>query len=109
MTTIRGATKIKSNTKKEIEKRVIELIDEILNENKITKIEAIIFSVTPDITVINPSTITRTHYKWETVSFMTFQEAIFENSEKSIIRVLVFCESTTKNFVYLNGTDALRK
>ncbi len=109
MITIRGATKVESNTKKEIKKRVVELIDEILKKNEITKIEAILFSVTPDITAVNPSTVVRIHYKWNEVSFMTFQEAVFENSERSIVRVLIFCESITKNYVYLNGTDKLRK
>jgi chorismate mutase len=109
MVTIRGATSIEKDHKKVMEKSVVELMDKILKSNKIEHVEAVIFSVTPDIKSANPSTIVRRHYNWNDVSFMTVQEAVFEGSEKGIIRVMVFCESSTKNFVYLGRTIALRK
>ncbi len=108
MVTIRGATSIQKDCKEEIEINVIELFDEILRSNKIESIEAIIFSVTPDIKAFNPSTIIRTHYNLNKVSFMTLQEAMFEDSLKMIIRILVLCESSTKNFVYLHRAKNLR-
>jgi chorismate mutase len=109
MITIRGATKLKEDTIEEVKNKSIELFDAILKNNKIAKIESVIFSVTPDIRSLNPSTAVRTHYNYQDVSFMTLQEAIFENSENLIIRVLVFCESSTKNYIYLHSTKNLRK
>ncbi len=109
MITIRGATSIEKDKKENVKERVIELFDTILKRNKIKKIESIIFSVTPDIKSLNPSTIVRTHYDYKDVSFMTFQEAVFEDSKQMIIRVMIFCESETKNFVYLHLAKNLRK
>jgi chorismate mutase len=90
MVTIRGATKLEKDTQEEVKSKSIELFDTILKKNKITKIESVIFSVTPDIRSFNPSTAIRIHYNYQDVSFMTLQEAIFENSTDLVIRVLVF-------------------
>ncbi len=105
---IRGATSVVSDDEISVRERVAELVREILARNKIQKLIAIIFSVTPDITSINPATAVRNDLHLTKVPMMCFQEAMFNDSPGHMIRVLVLCESQTKNFVYLHDAVDLR-
>ncbi|MDN5341157.1 chorismate mutase [Oceanotoga sp. DSM 15011] len=108
MNVIRGATSIKFNDYDSIKKSILELYNEILNKNKIEKVYSIIATVTPDITAFNPVTFLRKEFNLNDVAFMCVQEAMFENSPKKIIRLLINCESETSNFIYLNEAKKLR-
>ncbi|AEX86452.1 monofunctional chorismate mutase, clade 1 [Marinitoga piezophila KA3] len=106
---IRGATSIENNTKEEIISRTIELYTQIIEKNNIKRIISIFCSVTPDITAYNPITAIRENFKLDNVALFTLQEAVFENSPKAIIRLLIHCEGDTQNFVYLHKAKDLRK
>jgi len=105
---IRGATSVEKDTPKHVRSRVKELFEEIVSRNKIRRIEAIIFSVTKDIQSLNPATVLREDRSLDSVALMCFQEAQFNGSPEKIIRILIFCDSDTREFVYLHGAQKLR-
>ncbi len=106
---IRGATSIEEDTAPHINERVLELWNEIIFKNDITRIISVIFSVTSDIKSLNPATVLRKTLNLNTIPFMCLSESEFENSPAKIIRVLIICESSTQNFVYLHKASQLRK
>ena len=106
---IRGATSIDEDSSTHISERVLELWNEIMAKNDITRIISVIFSVTNDIKSLNPATVLRTQLNLDTMPFMCLSESEFENSLPKIIRVLIICESSTQNFVYLHKASKLRK
>lgn len=106
---IRGATSIEKDSPEEVEEKVLELLNEIYKRNKINKVICAIFSVTPDIKSRNPATVARKRFGWEEVPMMCLQEAIFENSPKMIIRILILCEARASQFVYLHRACDLRR
>lgn len=105
---IRGATSLESDEPAEIRKKVVELWNEINSQNDIERIVSVMFSVTPDIKSFNPATALREGLLVEDIPLMCLQEAMFENSPQRIIRILVICESTTQNFVYIHDAKNLR-
>jgi len=105
---IRGATSVEKDTPEHVRSRVKELFEEIVSRNKIRRIEAIIFSVTKDIQSLNPATVLREDRSLGSVALMCFQEAQFNGSPEKIIRILIFCDSDTREFVYLHGAQKLR-
>ena len=108
MKAIRGATSIEADRPEEIRDSVIELMEEIFSRNKITELHSVIFTVTNDITSYNPATAFRKVFNQSDVALLCLYEASFENSPGGIIRVLLHCESETKNFVYLRRAKNLR-
>ena len=106
---IRGATSIEEDTATLITERVLELWNEITSKNDITRIISVIFSVTSDIKSLNPATVLRKTLNLDSIPFMCLSESEFENSPTKIIRVLIICESSTQNFVYLHKASQLRK
>jgi chorismate mutase len=105
---IRGATSLTEDHPMKVTENVIELWNEIMNKNDISRIISVIFSVTPDIKSLNPATILREKLDLNNVPFMSLEEASFNDSRKKIIRVLIICESSTQNFVYLHEAKNLR-
>jgi len=105
---IRGATSLERDEPSEMREKVVELWNEINSQNDIERIVSVIFSVTPDIKSFNPATALREELLVEDIPLMCLQEAMFENSPQRIIRVLVICESTTQNFVYIHDAKNLR-
>jgi len=105
---IRGATSLGSDEPEEIREKVVELWNEINSQNDIERIVSVMFSVTPDIKSFNPATALREGLLVEDIPLMCLQEAMFENSPQRIIRILVICESTTQNFVYIHDAKNLR-
>ncbi len=108
MKAIRGATSIESDNPEEIGSCVIELMEEIFRKNEISELHSVIFTVTSDITSYNPATAFRKAFNQSDVALLCLYEASFENSGGGIIRVLIHCESKTKNFVYLRRARNLR-
>lgn len=109
MICLRGATSIKIDSEDEIINKTVELWNQIKENNHFDNIYSIIISVTPDIKKINPATVLREKFSLNNVALMCLQEASFENSLQKIIRILVFCNSKTNNFVYLHNAKILRK
>ncbi len=105
---IRGATSVEYDMEKSIRERTLELMNQIFERNEIEKLISIIFSVTPDIRSMNPATVVRKELHLADVPLMCFQEADFNGSPRRMIRVLILCESRTKNFVYLHDAVSLR-
>ena len=81
----------------------------VVQKNKIDRIISIIVSVTDDIKSFNPATAIRKSLNIQDLSIMCFKEASFNNSPERIIRVLIYCESRTKKFVYLHKAANLIK
>lgn len=113
MLSIRGATSVVENSIDEIEKKSVELIEKIIEINKldINNIKVMLFSCTKDITKAYPGFFVRNHFDLNNVSIMHFNEMDVENSLKLCIRVTIICEEHNKEpkFVYLHNAKNLRK
>ena len=109
---LRGAT-LCDNTEKDIQKQTVEMYDEILSKNNLAEedIVSVIFSVTPDLTAMNPATALRKEGRAGKTALFVCQEANFQGSPGMVIRVLIHCSldrGRTPVFVYRNGAEALR-
>jgi chorismate mutase len=112
---IRGAC-CSANTKEEITKNVCDLFNKIAGENKLESEDliSIHFSVTKDITVLNPATALRKgnpNIDVTQAALFCTQEAEIEGGLPSMIRVMVtaYMDSDLKKTnVYLNGAEKLR-
>ena len=107
MKAIRGATSVEKNEREEIAARTIELIEKILTNNDIWEIHSVIFTVTRDITAFNPATAFRERFDYNNVALLCINGRLSGITEW-IKRVLIHCESTSKNFVYLHRARNLR-
>lgn len=110
---IRGATSVENDNEKEIEEAVTELFQEILDKNSISisNIISVIFSVTPDLRSLNPATIVRKKFGLSSTPLMCLSEAVFKDSPKKIIRILIHCEfkeNSKVEHVYLRQAINLR-
>ncbi len=111
MKAIRGAIFVKEDTYEEIKKATEDLMSEVFSKNSLhdAEVVSVIFSLTKDLTSMNPATVFRK--LGHDVPLMCFQEADFANSPKRVLRVLVFVErpkgSETSN-VYKNGAEILK-
>lgn len=109
---IRGAV-CSANDKAEISQKTIKLYDKILAENdlKETDILSIFFSVTDDITALNPATALRQSGRAGEISMMVLEEAAVQDSLPGTIRVLfhafMSAEKPVKH-VYIEGAEKLR-
>lgn len=108
VTAIRGATSVDRDEASHVAERVCELFRRLLAVNEIERIIAVTFSVTPDIRSANPATAIREAFPGYGLALMCFQEAIFADSPAKIIRVMLLCESKSRNFVYLHAASSLR-
>lgn len=110
---VRGAITVENNSEEAIKEAVIELLDEITKQNKITpdKISHAIFTLTKDLNAAFPAKFARIDCGWKDVAMMCFNELDVPNSLKMCIRVLVVIncdESFTPQFVYLKNASNLR-
>ena len=108
MLAVRGATAIDYDTPEHVADRVVELYEKLRETNRIDRLIAVTFSVTPDIRSANPATILRRKFQLSEVAFMCVQEAMFEDSPHGIIRVLLLFQGEGQNFVYLHQASQLR-
>lgn len=112
---IRGAT-CSDNTKEEISCYVCKMCNEIIEKNDLDvgDIVSIQFTMTKDLTVMNPATALRTgnmRYDMSQVPLFCSQEPDIEGSLEYVIRVLVLAyrpEFSVKHNVYINGAERLR-
>jgi chorismate mutase len=109
---LRGATRCE-NTEADIYEKVGILYDELLYRNILNEddIVSLIFSVTADITAINPATALRKSGRGTGLSLFAVREAECGVSLPFTIRVLLHCyldEGTAVRHVYRNGAEVLR-
>lgn len=110
MRAIRGAVTAE-NTVSDILKKTNELLSEIMNRNslEIKDIDAIVFSLTSDLTAVYPARAAREMGFTETALFSVAEPNI-DGSLKGCIRVLVLLNNDRErlNFVYLGKAETLR-
>lgn len=111
---IRGAITVVENTVESIHSATIELITELVRQNKIKPemISHVIFTLTPDLNAEFPAKFARCECGWDKVAMMCFHELDVPNSLKKCLRILVVlnCEDNFEpKFVYLKGASKLRK
>lgn len=112
---IRGAI-CSQNNEIEIIKNVSDLCNQIFIQNKLAENDliSIFFSITKEITVLNPAAALRKGKSILDVSSTALfccQEAEIENGMKNTIRVMITAymdEQSEKKNIYLNGAEKLR-
>ncbi len=107
---VRGAVCCE-NTTESVSREVPRMYTEILARNSIseTDIVSVQFSVTRDLTVMNPATALRLAGLGSAVPLFASAEPFVEGYLPKVIRVLVtFYGNTMPVPVYLNGAEALR-
>ena len=101
------------NTRKAIGDSITGLMDTLLKNNSLkeNRIISIVISVTVDLTAANPATLLRGSGKFASTPLFTVQEAVFDESPRDIIRVLVHARKRSGRSpvpVYINGAEKLR-
>ena len=109
---VRGAVQVESNAPHPIKGAVVKLIEEIAERNGISEadIVSIIFSLTRDLTALNPATALR-ETGFSRVPLFCTQEPDYSGSMPRVIRVLVTVNGETGQKpvpVYLGGAEKLR-
>lgn len=115
LNSIRGATQTK-NTKEDIQKTVCDLCNKIVKENglKSKDLVSIFFTVTKDITVLNPATALRignTEFDCTKCALFCAQECEIEGGSPLMIRVMITAYQSIfkqKKNIYINGAEKLR-
>lgn len=92
---IRGATTVEENTQKAIKLATVELLNEILSQNNISKedISHVIFTLTKDINADFPAKFARTELGFDDVPMICSNEIDVPNSLPMCIRALVVVNS----------------
>ena len=109
---VRGAIQVREDSRQAIGDAVVRLVTEILRANAIAEnhIVSIIFSLTQDLTALNPATGLRQVGFADTPLFCT-QEAVIAGGMPRVIRALLTWESLERRRtipVYMDGAEALR-
>ena len=112
---IRGATTINADTKEEIKSATVELLDEMIKQNKINieDISSAIFTVTKDIKADFPAKYARLEMGFKYVPMMNYLEADIDGAIQKCIRVMLTVNTTKKQneikHIYLKGAKNLRQ
>ena len=113
---IRGAITVDDNTIDAMKDAVIDLISEIIAQNKFQTedISNVIFTLTDDLDCIYPAKIAREHFlDWKFVPIVCFNELKIKNSLQKCLRILITINTTLAqdeiNHVYLKGAQNLRE
>ncbi len=109
---VRGAVGIERNGPAEIERGVHTVMNALIDENRIEErhIVSVQFSVTKDLTALNPATAFR-NLGYSKASLFCCQEPDIDGGMPKIIRVLltVYCpEGTVLKPCYVQGAEKLR-
>jgi chorismate mutase len=109
---IRGAIRCE-NTAGDIVRRVVELYDELLTSNDLCEenIVSLVFSVTSDITALNPAAALRRGGRAADLALFSVAEPDTLGSLSLVIRTLIHCylpAGSSPKHVYLNGAEVLR-
>lgn len=111
---VRGATTVESNTKESIEKSTVEMLEQIVAQNKIKvdDISHVTFTVTHDIDADFPAKYARTRLGWDNVAMICTREIPVPGSTPLCIRVMLVVNTKLSHqevkHVYLRGAKGLR-
>jgi chorismate mutase len=111
---IRGATTVKENSKEAIRLVTVELLTEMLGQNKIQKesISHVIFTLTKDINADFPAKFARTELGFDNVPMICSNEIEVPDALPMCIRVLMVINSDILQkeirHIYLNEAKKLR-
>lgn len=110
---IRGAITVEENSAVEIEKATIELLEAMIEKNKITpdKISHAVFTLTNDLNAAFPAKFARENLGWSDVAMLCFNELNVPNSLEKCLRVLIVvnCDAGfSPEHVYFKGAKSLR-
>ena len=113
ITIIRGATTASGNSVREIEVAVVELIDELIKRNDLTKtnILSIIFTATKDLNACFPASIARKFNGLDSVAFIDCQQMHVSNDVDFCIRIMaqvLLPSNYAIKHPYLRGAAKLR-
>ena len=113
ITFIRGATTAAGNSVEEIEEAVVELIDELISRNSLTKsnLLSITFTATKDLDACFPASIARKCNGLDSVAFLDCQQMYVSNDINFCIRIMAQVLLSPKNTAkhpYLRGAAKLR-
>ncbi len=107
---IRGGV-VAENNREDITKKVTDLYVQILQQNSLLEedIVSIQFSVTPDLTAINPASALRSSGLAQYQALFCCAEPVVNNGKPCVIRILVTAY-LNKNpvSVYIHGAETLR-
>jgi len=108
---LRGAAQ-SLNTAEDIGAQTAGLYEEMLKKNNLDEkdVVCVFFSVTEDLTALNPATALRLTGRTE-LSFFVLKEAEFAGSLERTIRIMIQCymeEDSVIRHVYRNGAEVLR-
>jgi chorismate mutase len=109
---LRGAAQ-SLNSAEDIKRQTAVLYDELLEKNGLEEkdIVCVFFSVTDDLTAVNPATALRMAGRAANLSLFVLKEAEFDGSPERTIRVMIQCyleEDSVICHVYRNGAQTLR-
>ena len=110
---IRGATTASGNSVQEIEDAVVELIDELISRNNLSKsnLLSITFTATKDLDACFPASIARKCKGLDSVAFLDCQQMHVPNDVDFCIRIMAQVLLPPNNSVkhpYLRGAAKLR-
>lgn len=110
---IRGAITVEENTENSIKQATLELLNELVNANKITEkdISHVFFTLTEDLNAAFPAKFARIDFGWKKAAMMCNHELNVPNSLPMCLRILIVvnCEDKFEpKFVYLKGAAKLR-
>ena len=90
LTFIRGATTASGNSVKEIEDAVVELIDELISRNQLSKTNllSITFTATKDLDACFPASIARRCNGLDSVAFLDCQQMYVSDDIEFCIRIM---------------------
>ena len=113
ITFIRGATSSSGNSAKEIEDAVVELIDELISRNNLSKTNllSIIFTTTKDLDACFPASIARRCNGLDSVAFLDCQQMYVSNDIDFCIRIMaqvLLPLNFSVKHPYLRGASKLR-
>ena len=113
ITFIRGATTASGNTISEIEVAVVELIDELISRNNLTKtnILSITFTATKDLNACFPASIARKFNRLDSVAFLDCQQMHVSHDVDFCIRIMaqvLLPPNDPIKHPYLKGAAKLR-
>ena len=110
---IRGATTASGNSAKEIEDAVVELINELISRNKLSKenLLSITFTATKDLDACFPASVARKYNGLDSVAFLDCQQMYVSNDVSFCIRILaqvLMPQNYPVKHPYLRGASKLR-
>ena len=113
ITFIRGATTASGNSVEEIEDAVVELIDELISRNNLSKTNllSITFTTTKDLDACFPAAIARKCNGLDSVAFLDCQQMYVSNDIDFCIRIMAQVLLPPNYLVkhpYLRGASKLR-